>query len=117
MTNKTKRRQKIKNRIRAIIKGTKDNPRLSVFRSNKEIYASLIDDVNGVTICSASSIEKDFSKSKLTKLEQAKIVGENLAERAKSSGVKKCSFDRNGYLFHGRVKSLADGAKTAGLKF
>ena len=63
MINKTKRRQKIKNRIRAIIKGTKDNPRFSVFRSNKEIYASLIDDVNGVTICSASSIEKDFSKS------------------------------------------------------
>ena len=114
---KVLKRNKIRKRIRKIVIGTDIQPRLSVFRSNKEIYASLIDDVNGVTICSASSIEKDFSKSKLTKLEQEKIVGENLAERAKSSGVKKCSCDRNGYLFHGRVKSLADGARTAGLNF
>ena len=115
--SKQKRRVKIKKRIRGIINGTNDSPRLSVFRSNKEIYASLIDDIKGVTICAASSLEKDISKVKGTKTEKANLVGALIAERATKAGVKKCSFDRNGYLYHGRVKSLADGVRNGGLKF
>ena len=113
----SKRRIKIKKRIRSIIKGTADFPRLTVFRSNKEIYASLIDDVKGVTICAASSLEKDVLKKKATKTEKASLVGTLIAERAVSAGIKKCAFDRNGYLYHGRVKALADSARESGLKF
>ena len=114
---KNKRRIRIRNRIRKIISGTKDQPRLSVFRSNKEIYAQLVDDVNGNTIISSSSTEKEISKLKVNKIEMAMEVGKKLAEKAISKGIKQVSFDRSGYLYHGRVKSLADGAREGGLKF
>jgi len=115
--SKQNRRIKIKKRIRSIIRGTSESPRLTVFRSNKEIYASLIDDYKGATICAASSLEKTVSSKKITKVEKANLVGSLIAERAVSAGVKQCSFDRNGYLYHGRVKSLADGARQGGLNF
>ena len=110
------RRSRIKNRIRKLISGTKEHPRLSVFRSNKEIYAQLVDDVTG-SILASSSIEKEFSKSKLDKTKMAAAVGKSLAEKAVKIGIKNVSFDRSGYLYHGRVKSLADGAREGGLKF
>ena len=113
---KKDRRLRIKKRVRKIIFGTSECPRLTVFRSNKEIYASLIDDVLGKVLCSTSSLSKDF-KSTGTKVEKSKEVGKKIAELAMSSGFKKCCFDRNGYLYHGRVKSLAEGAREAGLKF
>ena len=91
-------------------------PRLSVFRSNKEIYAQVIDDVKGVTLTAASSLEKGVEKSG-TKCEMAAKVGKMLAERALAAGISTVVFDRNGYLYHGRVKSLADGAREGGLKF
>ena len=115
--SKQKRRAKIKKRIRGLISGTNTVPRLTVFRSNKEIYASLIDDVSGVTICAACSLEKGILSKKGTKIEKASLVGALIAERAVAAGIKKCSFDRNGYLYHGRVKSLADGVRTGGLNF
>ena len=115
--SKQNRRIKIKKRIRSVVKGTSDSPRLTVFRSNKEIYASLIDDKQGKTICAASSLEKTVSNKKATKIEKASLVGALIAERAVSAGVKSCAFDRNGYLYHGRVKSLADGAREGGLNF
>ena len=114
---KIKRRQRIKNRVRKIISGTVSQPRLSVFRSNKEIYAQLIDDVTGNTIVSSSSIEKEISKVRGNKIETASVVGKKLAEKAVSKGIKLVSFDRSGYLYHGRVKSLAEGAREGGLKF
>ena len=114
---KVKRRQRIRNRIRKIVSGTETNPRLSIFRSYKEIYAQLIDDVNGNTIVSSSSAEKEISKTKGNKTETASLVGKKLAEKAVSKGIKQVSFDRSGYLYHGRVKSLADGAREGGLKF
>ena len=114
---KKQRRIRIKNRIRKIVSGTETHPRLSVFRSNKEIYAQLIDDVNGNTIVSSSSAEKEISKNKGNKTETALLVGKKLAEKAVSKGIKQVSFDRSGYLYHGRVKSLADGAREGGLKF
>jgi large subunit ribosomal protein L18 len=114
---KLTRREKIKRRIRGIIKGTAERPRLSVFRSNKEIYAQIIDDVKGVTLVSASSREKDVAAEKGTKTEKAKLVGLNLGKKALAAGITTVSFDRNGYLYHGRVKSLADGAREAGLNF
>ena len=117
MIDKQKRRAKIRKRIRGVIHGNSDFPRLTVFRSNKEIYASLVDDVSGTTICSASSLEKDIASKKITKIEQANLVGNAIAERAVSAGIKKCAFDRNGYLYHGRVKSLADGVRSGGLNF
>ena len=115
--SKQKRRIKIKKRIRSVVRGTSESPRLTVFRSNKEIYASLIDDHKGVTICAASSLEKTVSSKKVTKVEKANLVGSLIAERAVSAGVQNCAFDRNGYLYHGRVKSLADGARQGGLNF
>ena len=114
---KKQRRIRIKNRIRKIVSGTETHPRLSVFRSNKEIYAQLIDDVSGNTIVSSSSAEKEISKNKGNKTETASLVGKKLAEKAVSKGIKQVSFDRSGYLYHGRVKSLADGAREGGLKF
>jgi len=113
---KTDRRQRIKNRIRKIVSGTETKPRLSVFRSNKEIYAQIIDDVTGKTISAASSRDKDIN-AKGTKIEVAALVGKSVAEKAIKAGVTNISFDRGGYLYHGRVKSLADGAREAGLKF
>ena len=114
---KTERRLRIKNRIRKIVSGTASQPRLAVFRSNKEIYAQLVDDVTGNTICAASSRDKDISSAKGTKTEIAALVGKSIGEKALKAGVETISFDRGGYLYHGRVKSLADGAREAGLKF
>ena len=114
---KTERRLRIKNRIRKIVSGTASQPRLAVFRSNKEIYAQLVDDVTGNTICAASSRDKDISSAKGTKTEIAALVGKSIGEKALKAGVETISFDRGGYLYHGRVKSLGDGAREAGLKF
>ncbi|WP_353778844.1 50S ribosomal protein L18 [Winogradskyella sp. 3972H.M.0a.05] len=114
---KNERRQRIKNRIRKVVSGTEARPRLSVFRSNKEIYAQIVDDVTGKTIAAASSRDKDISSSKGTKTEIAALVGKSVGEKAVKAGVETISFDRGGYLYHGRVKSLADGAREAGLKF
>lgn len=112
---KPERRQRIRFRIRKTISGTAANPRLSVFRSNKEIYAQLIDDVNGVTLLSASSREKEIGKG--TNVEIASAVGKLVAEKALKAGIDAVKFDRGGYLYHGRIKSLAEGARAAGLKF
>jgi large subunit ribosomal protein L18 len=113
---KTERRQRIRFRIRKIVSGTAAKPRLSVFRSNKEIYAQLIDDENGVTVLAASSRDKDLV-DKGTNIEKAAAVGKLLAEKAQKAGIEVVTFDRGGYLYHGRVKSLAEGARAAGLKF
>ena len=115
--SKTQRRQRIKNRIRKIVSGTANRPRLAVFRSNKEIYAQVIDDNSGVTLASASSRDKEISKTKGTKIEIAALVGKAVAEKALKAGVETISFDRGGYLYHGRIKSLAEGAREGGLKF
>ena len=114
---KNERRQRIKNRIRKVVSGTEARPRLSVFRSNKEIYAQIVDDVTGKTIAAASSRDKDISSSKGNKTEIAALVGKSVGEKAVKAGVETISFDRGGYLYHGRVKSLAEGAREAGLKF
>ncbi|WP_372473810.1 50S ribosomal protein L18 [Capnocytophaga sp. ARDL2] len=113
--NKSERRQRIKYRIRKTVSGTAARPRLSVFRSNKEIYAQIIDDVNGTTLVAASSREAGISKG--NKIETAASVGKLIAEKALKAGIDTISFDRGGYLYHGRVKSLAEGAREAGLKF
>jgi len=116
--DKTKRRQTIKYRIRKKIFGTNEKPRLSVFRSNTNISVQLIDDIQQRTIVSASSLNKDIADKKgITKVEQAKLVGKLLAENAKNAGIETVVFDRNGYLYHGRVKALADAAREGGLKF
>ena len=112
---KSDRRQRIRFRIRKTISGTATNPRLSVFRSNKEIYAQLIDDVNGLTLLAASSREKGISKG--TNVEIASSVGKLIAEKALKAGIETITFDRGGYLYHGRIQSLAEGARAAGLKF
>jgi len=114
---RTERRQRIRYRIRKTVAGTANNPRLSVFRSNKEIYAQLIDDVTGVTLVAASSREKEIAGTTATKIEKAALVGKALAAKASEKGIETCAFDRGGYLYHGRVKSLADGAREGGLKF
>ena len=119
MITKINRRARIKMRIRKIVCGTPEQPRLSVFRSNKQIYAQIIDDTTGKTICSVTSLEPaltEAAKGK-NKSEQAAIVGTAIAAKAKEAGVIKVAFDRNGYLFHGRVRRLAEAAKEAGLKF
>ena len=113
MVSKIERRRKIKARIRGRISGTPERPRLSVFRSNKQIYAQVIDDMAGHTLVSASSRGLD----KGTKSEIAEKVGELIAKKAQEAGITTVVFDRNGFLFHGRVKSLADGARKGGLKF
>jgi len=112
-TKKEQRRLKIKFRIRKSVKGTAERPRLSVFRSNKQIYAQVINDITGTTLASASSLGLE----KMNKIEQAKKVGELVANKAKEAGVEKIVFDRNGYLYHGRVQALADAAREGGLKF
>ncbi len=112
---KSIRRERIKRGIRKNVEGTDTRPRLSVFRSNKAIYAQLIDDQKGVTIASASTADLD-KKSRLN-VENSKSVGKKVAEKALASGVKEVVFDRNGYLYHGNVKALAEGAREAGLKF
>ncbi len=115
--SKTDRRGRIRKRIRKISFGTAERPRMSVFRSNKEIYAQLIDDRKGVTLVAASSKDKELSKAKGTKSEIAAQVGKTIAEKALKAGIESVAFDRGGYLYHGRVKALADGAREGGLKF
>lgn len=115
--SKTDRRERLRFRIRKTVSGTTERPRLAVFRSNKEIYAQIIDDVNGKTITAASSRDKDIDASKTNKTEAAKLVGKAIAEKALKAGVESITFDRGGYLYHGRVKSLAEGAREGGLKF
>jgi large subunit ribosomal protein L18 len=117
MDTKSLRRQKIRYRIRRKTSGVSVKPRLSVFRSNSDIYVQLIDDVNGVTLASASSREKDIAAQAGTKSEKAKLVGQSLARKAAALGIETCVFDRGGYLYHGRVKAVADGAREGGLKF
>ncbi|HBK29534.1 MAG TPA: 50S ribosomal protein L18 [Parabacteroides sp.] len=114
MTTKELRRLKIKTSIRGKISGTAERPRLSVFRSNKQIYAQVIDDTIGKTLASASSLKLE---DKGTKKEIAAKVGELIAKKAQEAGVQTVVFDRNGYLYHGRVKELADAARNGGLKF
>ena len=114
---KTQRRQRIKNRIRKTISGTQSQPRLVVYRSYNEIYAQLINDITGVTIVAASSRDKELSSKKGTKTEIAALVGKLVGDKAIKAGLNEVSFDRGGYLYHGRVKSLAEGARAAGLKF
>ena len=109
-------RRKRHKRVRAKVSGTPERPRLNVFRSEKNIYAQLIDDVNGVTLCSASSVEKDFGASGSNK-EGARKVGKTIAERAVAKGIENVVFDRGGYVYHGRVMELAEGAREGGLKF
>jgi len=114
MTTKEIRRIKIKQRVRRSISGTTDRPRLTVFRSNKQIYAQVIDDENGKTLAAASSIA---IAEKAPKKEIASKVGEMIAQKSKEAGVSAVVFDRNGYLYHGRVKELAEAARKGGLKF
>jgi large subunit ribosomal protein L18 len=111
------RRNRIKSRIRKIVSGTQERPRLSVFRSNKQITVQLIDDISGKTIIAASSLEKELADKKLNKIDQARSVGIRIAEKAKNAGIESVVFDRNGYLYHGRIKSLAEAAREGGLKF
>ncbi len=113
--SKINKRNKIKKRIRQHVLGSPSRPRLSVFRSNKEIYAQIVDDVNGVTLASASSRDKGIKAS--SKVEAAAAVGKAIAEIATKAGLEKVAFDRNGYLYHGRVKALAESARENGLKF
>ncbi len=104
-------------RVRKIVSGTADRPRMSVFRSNSEIYAQLIDDASGVTLLAASSKAKEIAGATGTKTEKAALVGKLVAEKAVAAGITNIVFDRNGYLYHGRVKQLADAAREGGLKF
>ena len=113
----TQRRSKIRSRIRGRISGTTVRPRLSVYRSNKDIYAQIIDDSKGVTLCSASSSEDGIKDAKDNKVAKSAMVGKKLAEKAIAAGIKSVVFDRGGYLYHGRVKSLADAAREGGLEF
>ncbi len=117
MNNKSSARQKIRYRIRKKVSGTAATPRLSVFRSNTEIYAQLIDDNSGATIASASSKQKDITAQKAPKITKSKMVGEAIAKKAVELGVKKVVFDRSGYVYHGRVKAVAEGAREGGLDF
>lgn len=114
---KTERRQRIRHNIRRNIVGVAQKPRLSVFRSNTEIYVQLIDDTNGVTIAAASSKDKDIKAQAGNKTEKSKLVGAAIARKAVELGINDVVFDRGGYLYHGRVKSVADGAREGGLKF
>lgn len=117
LAQKAVRRQKLHWRVRKNINGTAAKPRLSVFRSNKEIYAQLIDDLTGETLAAANSRQKDIQSQSGTKIEISALVGKAIAQKALSLGIETCVFDRGGYLYHGRVKSLADGARAEGLKF
>jgi len=114
---KQERRYRIKKRIRKIVSGTAERPRLNVFRSNKQIYAQLIDDLSGNTLMAVSSLNKDFVGAEGTKTEMAVKVGKAIAEKAIAAGISAVVFDRNGYLYHGRVRQLADAAREGGLKF
>src|SRR5215469_8165225 len=117
MVTKALRREKIKFRVRKKIAGTAQRPRLSIFRSNSDIYVQLIDDDGSKTLAAASSKDKDIVAQKGTKAEKSKLVGAAIARKATELGLKDVTFDRGGYLYHGRVKALADGAREGGLKF
>ncbi len=116
-SNKEFRRIRIKKRIHKIIRGTAERPRMTVFRSNNEIYVQLVDDLTGKTLAEASSMSKELASQKGKRKDIAKLVGKSIAEKAIQAGIKEVVFDRNGYLYHGRVKSLADAAREGGLKF
>ncbi len=117
MDAKFSRREKIRFRIRRRISGTAQKPRLSVFRSNNDTYVQLIDDINGVTLAAASTKDKDIAAQKTTKIEKSKLAGSALARKATELGLTAVVFDRSGYLYHGRVKAVAEGAREGGLKF
>ena len=117
MVTKVVRRQKIRHRIRRKISGTTQKPRLSVFRSNSDIYVQLIDDDNSKTLASASSRDKDIAAQKVNKVEKSKLVGAAIARKAAELGLKDVTFDRGGNLYHGRVKAVAEGAREGGLVF
>ena len=117
MNNKTSARQKIRYRIRKKVSGSSAIPRLAIFRSNSDIYAQLIDDNSGVTIAAASSRQKDINAQKAPKISKSKMVGEAIARKAVELGVKKVVLDRSGYVYHGRVKAVAEGAREGGLDF
>jgi large subunit ribosomal protein L18 len=117
MNNKSSARQKIRYRIRKKVSGVASKPRLSVFRSNADIYAQLIDDDNAVTMAAVSSRDKDILAQKLTKTEKGKLVGNAIARKAGELGVTTVVFDRGGYIYHGRVKAVAEGAREGGLQF
>lgn len=114
---KLERRYRIKSRIRKIVSGTAARPRMNVYRSNKQINVQLIDDLNGVTLVAASSLDKSLAEAAGSKTEKAGMVGKLIAEKALAAGISSVVFDRNGYLYHGRVKQLADAARDGGLKF
>lgn len=114
---KAERRQRIRYTIRRKIDGTAQKPRMSVFRSNNDIYVQLIDDIKGLTLAAASSRDKDIKAQKANKSEKSKLVGQAIARKASELGLKEVVFDRGGYLYHGRVKAVADGAREGGLKF
>ena len=117
-TTKRERRLKIKQRIRKRISGTNERPRMTVFRSNKQIYVQLVNDLTGETVVSASSKNKEIAgKKNINKSEQAKLVGKLVAERSLAKGINNVVFDRNGYLYHGRIRVLAESAREGGLKF
>ena len=117
MNSKAIARRKIRYRIRKKISGVAGNPRLSVFRSNADIYVQLINDESGATIASASSKDKDIQAQKVNKTEKSKLVGAAIARKASELGVTKVTFDRGGYIYHGRVKAVAEGAREGGLQF
>jgi len=117
MNSKVNARTKIRYRIRKKISGSATKPRLSVFRSNKDIYVQLIDDTNGTTIASASSRHKDIAAEKGSKVDMSKKVGEAIARKSQELGIKDVVFDRSGYLYHGRIKAVAEGAREGGLIF
>lgn len=115
--NKVVRRKKIRYGIRKKVSGTAQKPRLSVFRSNTDIYVQLIDDATGTTLAAASTKDKEVKAQKVTKVEKSKLVGSAIAGKASSLGITSVVFDRGGYLYHGRVKAIADGAREGGLQF
>ena len=115
--NKVLRRQKIRHSIRKKVAGTAQKPRLSVYRSNSDIYVQLIDDATGTTLASASSKDKDVKAQKANKVDKSKLVGTTIAGKASSLGITTVIFDRGGYLYHGRVKAVAEGAREGGLQF
>jgi large subunit ribosomal protein L18 len=115
--SKLAQRQKIRYRIRKKVQGTAAKPRLSVFRSNADIYCQLIDDVNGVTLAASSSREKDIEAQKVPKIDKAKLAGQSVAKKALSLNITTCVFDRGGNLYHGRIKAVAEGAREGGLQF
>lgn len=117
MNNKSQARQKIRYRIRKKVNGTASAPRLTVFRSNADIYVQLIDDTTGTTIAGSSSRQKDIAAQKAPKIDKSKMVGEAIARKAVELGISKVVFDRSGYIYHGRVKAVADGAREGGLLF